>query len=143
MQRARDQQFDFVEVERLGHEIIGAAFHGFDRGVDRSVGCHHDADWRTRHFERAIYQNHSILAAQAQISQKDIDMFTFEHIDGTGNIGRHVDVVIIFQQTPQPVAGMFLIVHNQDGWLNGIHFAGWVTAETFILTQSLNLSIAN
>ena len=43
-QRARDQHFDFVEIERLRHEIVSAAFHRFDRGVDRTVSRHHDAD---------------------------------------------------------------------------------------------------
>jgi hypothetical protein len=47
-QRPRDQHFDLVQVQRLGHEIVGAALHRLDRGVDRSVGRHHDADGRMR-----------------------------------------------------------------------------------------------
>ena len=43
--RARDQQFDLVEVERFGHKIVSAAFHRFDCDIDRAVRCHHDADW--------------------------------------------------------------------------------------------------
>ena len=54
LHRARDQHFDFVEIERLRHEVVGAAFHRLDCDIDRTVRCHHDADRRTRHFQSAI-----------------------------------------------------------------------------------------
>ena len=37
-------------------EIGGAAFHRFDGGIDRTVGGHHDADRRLRHFQGALDQ---------------------------------------------------------------------------------------
>ena len=75
LQRARDQHFNFVEIERLGHEIVGAAFHRLDRGIDRTVGRHHDANRRMRHFQRALDQLHAILAAEPQIGQQQVDLF--------------------------------------------------------------------
>ena len=54
LHRARDQQFDFVEVQRLGDEIVSATFHRLDCDIDRAVSGHHDADRRTRHFQCAI-----------------------------------------------------------------------------------------
>ena len=54
LHRSRDEQFDFVEVQRLGDEIVSATFHRLDCDIDRAVSGHHDADRRTRHFQRAI-----------------------------------------------------------------------------------------
>ena len=46
LHRARDEQLDLVEIERLRHEIVSPAFHRFDRSIDRTVSRHHDADGR-------------------------------------------------------------------------------------------------
>ena len=68
LHRARDQHFDLVEVERLGHKIVRAAFHRLDCHIHRAVGRHHDTDRGTRHFQGAIDQGHSVFAAETQIS---------------------------------------------------------------------------
>ena len=115
--RARDQQFDLVQVERLGHKIVGAAFHRFDRDIDRAVGRHHDADRGTRHFQGAIDQGHSIFAAEAQVGEKDVDLLAVEHIHRTGDIRRDIHVVIVLKQTPQAVARVLLVIDNEDGGL--------------------------
>jgi hypothetical protein len=80
LHRARDQQFDFVEVQRLGDEIVSAAFHRLDCDIDRAVSGHHDADRRTRHFQCAIDQGHSIFAAEAEVSKKHIDLLALQHV---------------------------------------------------------------
>ena len=71
---SRDQQLNLVEVERLGHKIVGAAFHCFHCDIDRPVSRHHDTDRGTRHFQSAIDQGHSIFAAETQIGEKHIDL---------------------------------------------------------------------
>ena len=63
-QRAHDQQFHFVEIQRFSDEIVSAAFHRFDRGVDRAVSRHHDANRWLRHFQRAIDQLHAVFGAE-------------------------------------------------------------------------------
>ena len=50
LQCARDQDFDLIEVERFGHEIVSAAFHRFHGGINRTVSRHHDANRRVRRF---------------------------------------------------------------------------------------------
>ena len=122
LQRARDQHFHLVEIERFRDKIIGAALHRLDRGIDRSVGRHHDADGRMRHFEGAFDQGHAIFAPQPQIGQEKIDLLALQHIDRAGDVGRDVDIVIILEQTTQPVARMLFVIDNQDGRLNRIHF---------------------
>ena len=117
LHRARDQQFDFVEVERLGHEIVRTAFHRLDCDVDRAVGCHHDADRGTRHFQGAIDQRHSIFAAEAQVSEKKVDLLALEYVYRPCNIGGDINIVIVLKQASQPVARMLLVINNENGRL--------------------------
>ena len=116
-QGARDQDFDLVEVERLGHEIVGAAFHRFDRGVDRTVGRHHDADGRMRKFERALDQGHAVVAAETEIGDEQINRFAFEHVHRAANILGDVGIVFVLEQTAQPIARMLFVIDDQDGGL--------------------------
>jgi hypothetical protein len=44
----RDQHLNFVEVERFGDEIVGAALHRLHGRIDGTVSCHHDGDRRMR-----------------------------------------------------------------------------------------------
>jgi len=41
-QRALRDEEHLVDVERLGEVIVGAALHGLDGGLHRSVRRHHD-----------------------------------------------------------------------------------------------------
>ena len=120
-QGARDQDFDFVEIERLRHEIVGAAFHRFDRGVDRAVGRHHDGDRRMREFQRALDQGHSVVTAETEVGDHQIDLLALEHIHRAANVLRDVGVVFILEQTPEPVARMLLVIDDQDRGLKGVH----------------------
>ena len=94
-ERARDQHLDLVEIERLGHKIVGAALHRRDRGVDRAVSRHHDADRRMRQLEGALDQRHAILAAEAEIGQQHIDLIALQHIERARDVGRDIGVVIV------------------------------------------------
>ena len=116
-ERARDQHFDLVEIERLGHKIVGAALHRFDRGIDRTVRRHHDADRRMRQFQRAIDQRHPVLAREPQIGDQHIDRLALEHIHRAADVFRDVGVVFILEQTPQSIARMLFIIDNEDGGL--------------------------
>jgi hypothetical protein len=53
-ERTRDQHFDFVEIQRFGDEIVGAALHRLDGRIDGTVGRHHDANRRARELQRAL-----------------------------------------------------------------------------------------
>jgi hypothetical protein len=114
---AREQQFNLVEIERLGDKIVCTAFHRLDCDIDRAVGGHHDADWRTRHFQGAIDQRHSVFAAEAKVSEKDVNLLAFEYVYRACNIGGDIDIVIVLKQTSQPVARMLLVIHNENGGL--------------------------
>ena len=117
LHRARDQQFDFVEIQRLGDEIVSAAFHRLDCDIDRAVSGHHDADRRTRHFQCAIDQDHPVFIAKAQVSKQHIDLLALEHVHRASNVRRDVHVVIVLEQASQPVARMLLVVNDQDSGL--------------------------
>ena len=61
---------------------------------------------------------HSIFTPQPQIGQEQVDRFAFEDADGTADVFGDLDVIIVFEQTPQPVAGMFFVIDNQNRWLH-------------------------
>ena len=117
LHRTRDQQFHLVEVERFGDKIVRTAFHRFDCDIDRTVSGHHDADWGPWHFQSAIDQGHPVLVAEAEISEKHVDLLALEHVGRACNIGGDIHIVIVLQQTSQPVARMLLIIHNQNSRL--------------------------
>ena len=48
-----------------------------------------------RQFERALDQRHSVLAAETQIGQEDIDLIALQNIERARDIGRDVGVVVI------------------------------------------------
>ena len=70
------------------------------------------------HFQCAIDQDHPIFAAEAEVSKKHIDLLALQHVHRTSNIGGDVHVVIVLEQTPQPVARMLLVVDDQDSGLD-------------------------
>src|SRR3954447_21395663 len=45
-------------------------------------------------------------------------MFAFENAHRPGDIGCDVDVLIVLEQTSQPVAGVLFVVDNEDCWLH-------------------------
>ncbi len=116
-----NQQFDFVQIKRLGDKIVCAAFHRFDRDVDRAVCRHHDADGSAWHFQSAIDQLHSIFSTEAQIGEKHVDLLPLEDVHRAGNIRSDIHVVFVFKQTPQSVARMLFIIDDQDSGLNEVH----------------------
>ena len=97
MHRARDEQFNFIEVERLGNKIVGTAFHRFHGYVHRPVGRHHDAGRRAGHFQRAINQGHSIFAAETQVGKKHIDLLSLKHVYRARNIGGDIHIVFVLK----------------------------------------------
>src|SRR6266566_3821113 len=101
-------------ILRLGDKIVSAAFHRFDRDVDRAIRRHHDTDGRTRHFQSAIDQLHSIFASEAKIGEEHVYLLAFKHVHRSAKIGGDIDVIIVLEQTPQPVAGMLFIINNED-----------------------------
>src|SRR5882724_7685760 len=48
-------------------------------------------------------------------------MFALEHVHRTLDVGRDINVVIVFEQSAQSVARMLLVINDQDGGLDRIH----------------------
>src|SRR5436305_6820798 len=64
LQSARNQDLDFIQIERLGNKIVSPPFHSLDRGIHRTVGGHHDTNWRLRQLERTIDQLHPVFSPE-------------------------------------------------------------------------------
>lgn len=114
-QGAFHQQFDLVQVQRLGDKMVGAAPHGLDGGVHAAVGGHHDADGGTRHRQGLLKQFHAIVLAKAQIGEHDIDRVIAQVLQGLGGIGGHIAVELILQRQAQAVAGVLFVIDDQNG----------------------------
>ena len=123
LHRARDQQFNLVEIERLGDEIVSTAFHRLHCEIHRAVSGHHDADRRTRNFQCTIDQDHPVFAAEAEIGEEHIDLLALEHVHRASDVGGDVHVVIVLEQTAQSVARVLLVVNDQDNGLESHGFA--------------------
>jgi hypothetical protein len=76
------------------------------------------------------------LAAEAEVSKKHVDLLALKHVYRPADVCRHVNVVIVLEQTPQPVARMLFIVDDQDSGLD-IHGDG----ESQMLDARFLLSI--
>ena len=118
-QRPVDQDFQPVDVQRLGDEIVRAALHRLDRRVHRAVGRHHDDDRRMRQREDLLDERHPILAAEPQIGQHEIDRLALEHAQRPADIRGHIDLEAVLQRRAQPFAGVLFVVNDEDGRIHG------------------------
>ena len=60
---------------------------------------------------------HPVLAGQPQIGDEHIDLFALEHIHRAGDVGRDIDIELILEQATHPVAGVLLVIDDEDGGL--------------------------
>src|SRR5436190_3973812 len=67
-----------------------------------------------RHFQCPFDQVHSVFTRQPQIRQHNIDVFAFEDANRAADIFGDVDVVFVFKQTPQTLAGVLLVIDNKN-----------------------------
>ena len=91
-QGAAHEDFQPVEVQRLGDEIVRPALHRGDGGVHRAVGGHHDAHRRRGHLQRPVDERHAVLAAQAQVGQEQIDALALQDRERAGHVAGRVDL---------------------------------------------------
>jgi hypothetical protein len=60
----------------------------------------------------------TVFTGQPQIGQEQVNRFALEHADGAADVFGDIDVVFVFEQTPQSVAGMLFVIDNQNRWLH-------------------------
>jgi hypothetical protein len=68
---------------------------------------------------RGVFRARSINFIPSSLPRRDQQrsIFAVEHIHRSGDVRCDMYVILILEQTPQSVAGVFLIVNNQDGGL--------------------------
>ena len=125
MQRAFDEKVEAVDVDRLGDKVIGAGFHGSDRVLDAPVSGHHDADRSVVLPEGPLEQVHPVVGAEAQVGQEQVDAVGFHDGLGPGCVGGDVDLVVVLQRGAQALAGIFLVVDDEDGFFQGMRGFEW------------------
>jgi hypothetical protein len=114
-QRALDQDFQPLDVHRLGQEIDSAAFHRFDRGVDISIRRHHENGGALRQRERLVDHLETGLSRHAQIGQHDIERLRIQKVERL--IGTRGDrhIVTVRQSLLKALTSVFFVVDDQYG----------------------------
>ena len=87
-------------------------------------------------FSARSIKYHPVFAAEAEIGEEHIDLLALEQVHRAGDVGGDVYVVIVFEQTPQSVARMLLIVNDQDNGLESHCFA-WLNRQTVTSLQQV------
>ena len=109
-----DQDLEPVDIHRLCHKIINPALHGLHGGVHRTIGGHHDADRGIRASGDLLHKFHAVPCAQPEVGQKNIRADAIEGFQRAIDIGCHINLEFLLEGMPQPVAGVFLIINNQQ-----------------------------
>ena len=112
LQGALDEDFEPVDVDGLGDEVVGAVFHGLDGRIDGAVGGHHDADGGMREAQGAVDKLHAILGAEAQVGDHEVDGVVLEDAEGAGDVSGDVDVEAVLERGAQPLAGVLFVVND-------------------------------
>ena len=113
-QSAAHEHLEPVDVHRLGHKIVGTAFHGLHRRVHRTVGRHHDADRRVGALQEGVHELHPVVGAELQVGDDDLGGVGLKEGKRTGGIARHRNLKVFLESRSETLAGVFLIVDNQD-----------------------------
>ena len=112
-ERALQQDFEPVDVDGFGDEIIRAAAHRLDCGVHRAVGRHHHHHRRLGAGEYSVDELHAVLAPKPQIGEHQVDGFPLQNAQRAGDIAGHVNIKGVLQGGPQAFARMLLIINDQ------------------------------
>ena len=109
-----------VVVPRLRHKIARAAFHRFDRQIDRRPGRHHDDRQRVvdllkfrDHFEPFLAR--SRVARVIQVHHEQRVIFFLERVEDSGRRRDRVDLITgALKQNSQRFQHVGLIVRDQN-----------------------------
>ena len=121
VERPLDDQFQLVEVHRLGHVVIRARLHRLHGVFDRAVGRHHDAHGRIGQGHGAAQQTHAIDPGHAQIREHHVHRRGFERLHRLLRVFGQQDVVAVLQGALQSFARVALVVNDQNGRLFRCH----------------------
>ena len=114
-----DQEVEAVDVDRLGHEVIGPAFHGLDGGIDRAVSGHDYTHRRVALPEGPGEEVHAVVRPEAQVGEEKVDTVGLHDGARAGGIRSHIDFVVFLERGAQPFTSIFLVVDDKDGFLHG------------------------
>lgn len=114
-QGAFEQHFHFIEIQRLGDKMKRPASHGLNRGIDRSVGGHHQDGRRMGKFGCGVDQIHPGIAAEPEIGQEELDGLVFQDEQRLGVVRGEIDIEIFLQRRAQPFAGRAFVVNDEEG----------------------------
>ena len=106
-----------IFVQRLGQKIVGAGFHGLDRGIDRGMGGHDD-DWEIFGWSDFRESLENLKAGQArhiQIEQHEVRSFLLDQLERLHPILRdHGSIVGGLQAILQHRGNIGIVVDDEN-----------------------------
>ena len=57
------------------------------------------------------------VRSHVMLEPEHVDLLSLEYVYRACDVGGDIHVVIVLKQTPEPVAGMLLVIHNENGGL--------------------------
>ena len=112
--RSFDQNFQPVDIHRLGYKIVNTALHRLHSGIHRAIGRHHDGNRGIWPAGKFLDEFHSVAGSESQVGENHICADAFECFQCPIDIRSHIDLEFLLQRIAQPVSGVFFIINNQQ-----------------------------
>ncbi len=115
LHRATQRVEERLDVDRLLDEVVGAALHRVDRGVDRRIGGHHHDPGRGGGGAHVVEEGQAVEARHPEIGEHDRRLHGADQLESAEGVLRGDDLVALSTQQPgQRRAGPRLVVDDQD-----------------------------
>ncbi len=116
---ALEEEFEVVEVDGLGEEVGGAFLHGFDSGLDGAVGGEENDDEIGVGGAGATEELEAVGAGHAQVGEHEVGRGVGDEAESGVGVFGEADVVVGAKGAFESVAGVFVVVNDEDGGLHG------------------------
>ncbi len=124
LERTLDEDFKALDVDGLCEKIDGAALHRLDGRIDVAVGGHHEDGWALRERQGLVDHLEAGFAGHPQVGENDIEGLRVEQVERLVSARGDRDVVIFRKRLLKSLAGVFLVVDDEDAGHHARHSHG-------------------
>ena len=130
-----DHDAQLIRLKWLGDEVVGAAFHGFDGGLDRGVARDDDDQDARVQLSDELQHLHSVLPRHLEVQQHQVRPEGLDHSLGRIPAGglEHAEADPL-QDALGPVPDVPLVVGNQDAQVSGSCLHAWAPPRFWALS---------
>ncbi len=120
LHRPPQQQLGPVQVQRLGHIVVGTLLDRLDRAFHRAICGHDDTRRRGRVLLAQMQNIQPAFASQAQIGQNHIHRLGLQQISRCLHIHGQKNLKIVLQGSTQRFPGVLFVIHNKQLGLHSV-----------------------